>query len=151
MGSTISVTYGNHTWQGYDCLGTKSTRNAINWPVQLDNFLIVHIWLYFSITLKHHVESFSCTICQQAARHKSVIPYDSCYEILHTRSILVGCPTEAKLWLVSKTISKGRANNFVLMPFRLEAISRTTIQNLHTQNRCVLKNNNNFFYWETIN
>ena len=148
LGPTLSVIYGNHVQQGYDCLGIIYARQAIKRPIQLGDFLLVHIWLYLSITLIGWVESFSCTICQQVACHKSVMPYDSCYEFLHTWSIPVGCPTEAKLWLVSKIISEGRANNLLRCNLASKQSQKPTIQNIHTQNVCVLKNNPNCFYWE---
>ena len=41
--------------------------------------------------------------------------------IFHMWPILVGCPPKTKLWLISKTISKGKAN--IAKWFSLKAIS----------------------------
>ena len=53
--------------------------------------------------------------------------------ILHTWSILVGCLTKAKLWLISKTISKGRANNSLQYGLASKQFHKATITK-HTYN-----------------
>ena len=55
--------------------------------------------------------------------------------ILHTWAILVGCLIEAQLWLISKTISKGRANDSLQCDLASKQFQNSTIQNIHTQNK----------------
>ena len=48
--------------------------------------------------------------------------------ILHVWPILIRCPTEAKLWLISKTMSKGKANNSMQCGLASKQFQKSTLQ-----------------------
>lgn len=51
MGLTLSLTYGSLVWQGYNSFRVLFWWDPIKWPVQLGNYLNVHILQYLSINL----------------------------------------------------------------------------------------------------
>ena len=53
--------------------------------------------------------------------------------VLPTWAILDGCPTKAKLWLISKIISKDKANNSLQCSLASKQFHKATIQQTHTQ------------------
>ena len=64
--------------------------------------------------------------------------------ILHMWPIPGGCQTKAKLWLISKTISKDKDNNSLECNLTSKQVQKFTTQNLYAQSEYALKDNKKF-------
>ena len=130
------------------CLfGGLSWRQAIKWPIQS------FFWnLVFFNTLKLLWKAgwviFFCVGCVYDKSKDGFVARVLCPKIvLHTWPFLVDCSIEAKLWLISKTISRGKANYSLQCDCSAsKQFWIFTLPNIHTQNIYALKNIENSYY-----
>ena len=83
--------------------------------------------------------------------HMSTSGWSKEHYTLHTWAILVGYMIKAKLWLILKTITKGRAKNSLQCGLASKQLFEATIQNIDTQSWYALESNKICNYYGRIN